>query len=193
MKPYLLPAALIALTLPASANFHLWDINEVYSNADGSVQFIELFCASNGQEVLAGHTLTFRTDTTINNSFTFLTNSGTPTGGKSLLVGTANLSAILGVTPDFIISSQFFAAGVNNTINFENGTDAVTLSSLPVNGIGSLDALASNSTSSAFGINTFATPTNFAGQTATVPEPSTVCLLAGGLLAVLSRRRKALR
>ena len=26
---------------PARAAFHLWDINEIYSNADGSVQFTE--------------------------------------------------------------------------------------------------------------------------------------------------------
>lgn len=33
----------------AQAAFHLYDIREIYSNGDGSVQFVELFTAANGQ------------------------------------------------------------------------------------------------------------------------------------------------
>ena len=39
----------------AHAAFHLWKIDEIYSNADGSVQFIELKALSGGQQFLAGH------------------------------------------------------------------------------------------------------------------------------------------
>src|SRR5436189_6221925 len=41
----LLAAASFAIFLPldtGQAAFHLWDVNEVYSSADGTVQFIEL-------------------------------------------------------------------------------------------------------------------------------------------------------
>ena len=30
-------------------SFHLWEIREIYSSADGSVQFIELFTGAEGQ------------------------------------------------------------------------------------------------------------------------------------------------
>jgi hypothetical protein len=39
---------------PAGAAFHLWTISEVYSNSDGSVQFIELFTPSVGQTFTNG-------------------------------------------------------------------------------------------------------------------------------------------
>ena len=43
----------------ALASFHLWDIDEVYSTADGSVQFVRLSSKSDGQGLLTGHALTF--------------------------------------------------------------------------------------------------------------------------------------
>lgn len=33
----------------AQAAFHAWDVAEVFSNADGSIQYIEFTTASNGQ------------------------------------------------------------------------------------------------------------------------------------------------
>ena len=50
--------ALLALVPAASwASFHLWVMDEVYSNADGTVQFLELSTTFGGQQFLAGHTL----------------------------------------------------------------------------------------------------------------------------------------
>ena len=43
--------------LPAFAAFHLWAINEIYSNADGTVQFIELTALAGGQQFTSGHSL----------------------------------------------------------------------------------------------------------------------------------------
>ena len=40
----LVPLLFLASTAPiAEASFHLWKVQEVFTNADGSVQFIELF------------------------------------------------------------------------------------------------------------------------------------------------------
>jgi hypothetical protein len=39
---------------PASAFFHLWDFTEFFSNADGSVQFIELRNTSNNEHFASG-------------------------------------------------------------------------------------------------------------------------------------------
>src|SRR5213083_1693960 len=42
----------------ARADFHLWRINEVFSNASGSVQFIEFSnTQEDGEEFLSGHVL----------------------------------------------------------------------------------------------------------------------------------------
>ena len=52
-------AAISSLLLisPAFATFHFWEINEVYSNADGTVQYIELFTTSNNQQFTSGTTI----------------------------------------------------------------------------------------------------------------------------------------
>jgi len=55
----LLLLCLLALSsLPSSAAFHLWIIDEVFSNADGKVQYIELRALTGGQQFLAGHSIT---------------------------------------------------------------------------------------------------------------------------------------
>lgn len=38
----------------AMANFDLWNIQEIYSNEDGTIQFIELSSSSDNQESLSG-------------------------------------------------------------------------------------------------------------------------------------------
>ena len=54
--------AFFAMTAPASAVFHFWYINEIYSNADGSIQFIEFFTTKDKQERLTGEILTSSLD-----------------------------------------------------------------------------------------------------------------------------------
>ncbi|MES2659025.1 MAG: PEP-CTERM sorting domain-containing protein [Verrucomicrobiota bacterium] len=186
-------AASIALSGHARASFHLFDIQEVFSNSDGSVLFIELFSSTGGQQFLSGHSLTFQINTAIQNTINF-TNLPGDTTSKTFLVGTANLGTLYGVTPDYVIPANFFTAGANNFLNFAEGTDRVNLTSLPVNGSSSLNGLIGNAgqTSAATSVNTQATPTNFAGQTAVIPEPggtALICLTAG--LAGFRRRRPA--
>ena len=59
-----------AFAIPASANFHLWYINKVYSNSDGSVQFVEFKAAAAQQQYLQGHTLR-STSGSVTNTYTF--------------------------------------------------------------------------------------------------------------------------
>ena len=51
-------ALLAAVSLPAAASFHLFFMNEVYSNGDGTVQFIELGALAGSQQFVSGHTIT---------------------------------------------------------------------------------------------------------------------------------------
>ena len=133
------------------ASFHDWDINEVYSNADGSVQFIELFTSSNGQEFLSGHKIT----STGAPDFIFPSNSPSPTGGHHLLIATGDIN---GVAPDYIIPANFLTTGPG-TVNFV-GADLLSYSFLPINGFSSIDGNGD--------IFASATPTNFSGSTTTL-------------------------
>ncbi len=194
---FLASAALLAPS--ANAGFHLFDIQEVYSNADGSVQFIELFTPNSGQQVVNNLTITLQVATTaaVLNTFTFPNANGpSPTTNKTYLIGTANLSTLYGVTPDYILPADFLQVGTgfsNKRINFAGGTDIVNLFNLPLDGIGSLDGLTTNvgTTAAATAVNSQATPKNFAGSTATIPEPVATGLLGLGILAFLQRRRRA--
>ena len=141
---------LAALALPANATFHLWYINELYSNADGSVQFIELKAASSGQQFVRGHTIR-STSGSQTHTYTLPNDlpgdsaegQGDPGGGgysyggyggetvyKSFLVATQGFAALNIVAPDFIVPNGFlFPAG--GTIVWGEGSDTVSHGALP--------------------------------------------------------------
>ncbi len=175
----------------AHASFHFYDIQEVFSNADGSIMFIELFTTSGGQQFLNGHTITFEINATIQNTVN-LSQLPSDSANKTFLVGTANLGTLYGVVPDFVIPANFFTAGASNFINFAEGTDRVNLTLLPTDGTSSLNGIISNAgqTQAATSVNAQATPRNFAGATATIPEPggAVFILLATGFSGLWRRR-----
>lgn len=184
-------AAACAISGSAQASFHLFDIQEIYTNSAGTVQFIELFSPSAGQGSLSGHSVTFELNGVTSATFN-LSNLVGDTTNKTVLLGTANLTALYSVTPDFVIPANFFTAGANNFINFSGGTDKVNLTLLPTNGTWSLNGLINDAgeTSASTSVNAQATPTNFAGQTATIPEPAAAALvvLASGVTGLRRRR-----
>jgi uncharacterized protein (TIGR03382 family) len=183
-------AALTASALTqAHAGFHLYDIQEIYSNSDGSVQFVELFTASNNQQNLNGHELWLRNNVNaVVGEYIFPSNGPAPTSNTVLLLGTSNLATLYGVTPDFVIPANFLEADLGNYLDFD-GQDLLDIDSLPLDGTQSLDGLIGNTDRTAFTINSNATPTNFSGQTATIPEPATGLLALLGLSALGARRR----
>ncbi len=142
---------------PSWSSFHLWDISEVYSNADGSVQFIELFSASDGQGVLIGRTLVATSDGTLV-AFMIPSDVSSSTSGKNLLFASAAFpSAPGGIAADFILPDNFFDPdAMNISIDFA-GVDILNFSStdIPTDGVLSIDA------SLKAGINN---PVNFAGE-----------------------------
>ncbi len=139
-NPLFLAALAGALTFNASANYHLWDVAEIYSNEDGSVQFIELITGNAGQEVLAGHQIQC-SGPGGTNLFTFTNNLAAGTASKTFIIGTSNLGSIPGgVKPDYIMPPNFLlrGTGATNTVNFGLGQDIVTYTNLPTNGVASL-------------------------------------------------------
>jgi hypothetical protein len=158
-----------ASTLSTRAAFHLWSVSELYSDASGSLQFIELVDTFGGEQFVAGQTLQVIGSTT--HSFIFGSNLPGDSGGHTMLLGTAGLHAAGGPTPDYIIPNGFlFTAG--GSLSFFNASGAYT--ALPTDGVHSY--LWSGGT----GVNS---PKNFAGQTGTVtvPEPAFAALLICGV------------
>jgi serralysin len=179
-------ARIVAVTaigiLPASASFHLFQINELYSDASGSVQFVELLegFGGDGQNFLAGHTLSV-TQATTTHTMTFPSDlPSASTARKHVLIATPAFAALGIVTPDYIIPAGFlFTSGA--TVNYA-GVDSVGYGALPVDGVMSLNRDGTT------GVNS---PTNFAGQTGTInaTPPAAVAgvpTLHGGAIAALS-------
>lgn len=196
MRSTLLALTLLLAPVSAGATFHLWDITEVYSNASGTVQYVELYTNLNNQDELAGppaHTLKSNTTT-----YTFPTdldpdingNGNNATANRYMLIATPGFASLPGaVSPDFTLDAANFMSNVADTINFGESSDTLVFGSgeLPTNG---LDALHEDfgGTNRHPGPNT---PTNFAGQVGSLPEPSGWLGLLAGTVAVFGLARRA--
>ena len=161
MRAFLRAAAAtlcLLAALPLQAAFHLWQINELYSNSDGTIQFVELTALAGGQQFLSTHTLTSSSGATTR-TFTFPSNLPGDTAGKRMLIATQGFAALGVVTPDYIVPNNFFFR-TGGTVNFAN-VDIWNHGPLPTDNR-SLDRSGSSIVNS---------PTNFAGATANVQPP----------------------
>lgn len=169
------------VTCQAQAAFHLWAISEVYSNASGTLQFIEFQTTFGSQQFIGAHqVMVSNIGNTLTNTFNIPTNLPSDSANRRFLIGTAGIQAAGGPAPDYIIPNNFlFTAG--GAINFF-GTNSGSYTALPVDGL----------LSRTWGGNTNATntPTNFAGAVGQVPAPSCAIALVAGAAAVGMRRRR---
>ena len=157
-------AALVASS-PSRASFHTYQINEIYTNSDGTLQFIELkeVFGAGGQNFLRGLTLTSGSGANTK-SFTFPSNlPSSSTGGTSVLIATQGFAQLGLVTPDYIVPNNFIAAPAGR-INYAN-VDMVNYFSLPTDGSTSINREAVPQQNS---------PTNFAGKTGSIPGATPV-------------------
>lgn len=139
-------------------SFHLYKINELYSNADGTIQFIELRVAGvNGESFWRGQTLSVSQVGTTHR-YTFPTDlPSAATANTTVLVATQGFADLGLVPPNFIIPSGFlFTDG--GTVDFA-GADQLDYNGLPADGLQSINR------SLVPGVNS---PTNFAGQTGSI-------------------------
>jgi hypothetical protein len=186
-------AGLIAATAtPCRAGSHLWRFNEIFSNVDGTVQFIELkeSGGSPGEHWLDGKWVLA---VGAANQFTFPADITGDTSNRHLLLATAAFAALPGApAPDYIIADGFLPTD-GDTLEYWAYVEATWTYGpveLPIDGVLSLNA---NHTT---GVNS---PTNYAGDTGTIdvgvdPVPAaSAWSLAVLLLVVLAAGTVAIR
>ncbi len=172
MKPVRIIAALLFATAATAtwASFHTFKVEQIFSNADGSVQFLVMHesVGADGENLWGGHTLV-ATGGGVTHTFVFPSNlpGGTcdsyncvpaPTANKRALVATQGFAALGILTPDFVVPNGFFALG-SGTINYAD-VDVVAYASLPADGTHAIDRT---------GMPIPDVATNFAGNAASVP------------------------
>jgi hypothetical protein len=173
-----LGTSLFALMLAAPAafaEFHLFQIEQLFSNADGSVQFVVMheFTGTNGENVWANNPFVSMHAGTPNKTLVFPSNlPGPGTANKRVLIATQGFAALGLVTPDYTVPNGFLPIN-GGTVNYA-GVDSVTFPSLPTDGV---TAINRNGTM----VQNLAT--NFAGQSASVtaapPPPANIIPVAG--------------
>ena len=192
-----LSATLLGAAGTAHAGAHTWDVNEVFSNADRTIQFVELVEAGGGPGELG---VPSQTISSLTKSFTIGGGPlSPPTSNKFFLIATAAFAALPGApAPDAIIpvgSIPFFAT-TGDTVSY-GPYDSLVFLAVPTNGHLSLKRDLTT------GLNS---PTNYAGVShavdasgpAPVPALNTLgmalvagLLLVGGAALVLRSRPRA--
>ena len=187
---------LLAIALgasPAHATFHLWEVSEVYSNEDGSVQFIEFFTTFGSQQFLINHQIQALTEGVPEMIYTIpqslVVELGESTANRHFLFASPGFEAVAGVAPDYEWTGifPFIHLGLNDAVALE-GADTMGIANLPLDGVHSL--LGDEATIAD------PTPTNFAGVTGTLPEPGSLAIglaMLGGLRGLACVRRGGAR
>jgi uncharacterized protein DUF5648 len=157
---FLLLAGVALLAQPTSASFHLIHIDELYSNADGSLQYVVLIGDASGQNFLAGHTIISQHGSNAQKSVTFGNNlpSGS-TNGRRILIATQSFAALGLVAPDYVVPDRFLPTD-GGTVVYAEGASQLTYNLLPTDGMLALKSDASLVPNIA---------TNFSGTSAMVP------------------------
>ena len=166
---YLLAPALALWAASAVAEFHTYKIDQIFSNADGTVQYVVMHESQgmSAENFWMGNSLT---STHLGTSQTYVFRNNLPgvmcgyygcggggTANTRVLIASQGFAALHLVTPDFIMPNGFIATD-GATLNYA-GVDFVTFASLPTDGVHALDrngAVVPN------------VATNFAGQSASV-------------------------
>jgi len=148
----------------ALAGVHTWDVVEVFSNADGTIQYIELreMNGTNTEWHLGGVTVSADDGT---GSFTFPANYPATTAGKSILLATQGAADLLALdpnnpVPDHIVAQAPFFDHTGDTVRF-GPYDVFTFGAVPTDCINSMQD--TNNTSADTPTVLASTPKNYTG------------------------------
>ena len=151
----------VALGATASTAWADFQIDELYSNMDGSIQFIVMRDFSGGGSTLKGNALISGHGANVK-TFTFGSDLPTlDTQGKALLIATPDFAALGIVTPDYSMPPRFLPVdGGSVEFNSTRLQQVVAFASLPIDGL------------AAYGVNGMIesnVAVNFAGQSGSAP------------------------
>lgn len=106
-------ALVAAAPAPAFASYHLTKIVEVYAGGTSApdAQYVELEAYAPGQNLLSGHALHVYDAAGNETASVPLANVANAADQATVLIGTSEVAAAFGVTPDFVLSSKLAAAG----------------------------------------------------------------------------------
>ena len=111
---------LVAICTPLTATQHLIDINEIYSNADGSVQYVELITLANGQTVLFPTSIqVFNADGSMETIFYDFVFSYPIGNNRTILVATTGFEAAFGFAPDFVVPDGLISSPNGRVVFFK--------------------------------------------------------------------------
>ena len=161
---------MISWASAAHAGHHQWIISEVFSNDDGTIQFVELLGTANGEGSVVNFTIDTSPAGTSGSIVTAASLAGPAIGAANLgqyyLVGTAGFAAAAlaqsAPAPDATLPDNFLELAVD-TVRYAgiSGTDlSYTAGGLPTDGIDSLDTESPGGT-----VNT---PQNASGATGSI-------------------------
>jgi hypothetical protein len=148
------------ITTVAWANHHTFVIDSIYSNADGTVQYVVLRegLGVPGQNAWAGNTFT-STRAGLTKTFAFPTDlPANTTSNKRVLLATQGFAALNLIAPDYVLPNEFLATD-GGTLNYA-GLDQVTYALLPTDGANAI---------SRTGTPVPNVAANFAGAAAVIP------------------------
>ncbi|HVZ44257.1 MAG TPA: hypothetical protein VHA82_10650 [Ramlibacter sp.] len=166
-------------------SFHLYDITELFSNASGAVQFIELHVDNfDGESFWAGQSITVR-DGATTHTFTFPSNlPNQNTANTSVLLATQGFADLGLVTPDFIVPAGFLLLEPGTTVKVNYaGVSVASYTNLPTDGFHSLtgDAVsASTANPTPFTTVSIGHPKDFAGNQTDMPQNQSIVNGAAG-------------
>ena len=179
---WLLVPALALAPISAMAEFHTFEIEQIFSNASGTVQYVVMHEASNmdGENLWGGNALTATHLDTMQRlvfpqnlpggSCSYFGCTPAPTANKSVLIATQGFADLGILRPDFVMPNAFIPTN-GGTLNYA-GVDQVSFGPLPADGVTALNRNGDMVPNMA---------TNFFGQSATVVASSTIELNQHGL------------
>lgn len=156
--------ALSGIALSAAPD---WFLDQIYTNANGSVQFVVFRTTESGQQHLAGHSLMVTAParspriraTPVRNAFTFPNDLPGDSTNRSFLVATAGFANLHRVTPDYVVPNRFFPIG-GGSISLA-GNEAIAYPRLPTDGVHALHGSDPDTDGAEWGFD-IAEPINFA-------------------------------
>jgi len=184
---WMVATAMACAATSALAEFHTYRIEQIYSNASGTVQFIVMHESQGmGAEYVWGNQRLTSTRLGTTNTFTFPNNlpiatscnpyygcalaAPSSTANTRVLIATRGFADLGILAPDYVIPNGFlFTAG--GTINYA-GADQVTHGALPTDGVSAINRAGTTIANVA---------TNFSGSSASVAAASEVDLDQHGL------------